>query len=242
MKIAIISDIHANLEALTVVVKYITANKCSMVVCCGDIVGYGANPNECIWILRRFRNLKIVLGNHDAGILNKTPIRYFNEEARRAILWTRGVLGEDSFQYLNNLNLGERSYPFFICHASPDSPGSWHYIFSLEEAKYQFRFFAEPLCVIGHTHIPFAIEKSDRSYRVIKDSEFPIEKGRRYLINVGSVGQPRNGDSRASFAIYDTKANIFRFIRLEYDIKSAAEKITRAGLPNFLAERLFLGR
>ncbi|MEO0102909.1 MAG: metallophosphoesterase family protein [candidate division WOR-3 bacterium] len=242
MKIAIISDIHANWEALEVVLNYIKATRCSLIICCGDVVGYGANPNECFSSLRQIRNLRIVLGNHDAGVLGKTPIKYFNEMAREAIIWTKKELTKESFEYLSHLVIKDKFYPFHICHASPYSPGSWHYVFSLEEAKYQFRFFAGPICVIGHTHIAFAVEKSDRDYRVIKDDEFLIEENKRYLINVGSVGQPRDGDSRATFGIYDQNKRLFKFVRLKYDIESAARKILNVGLPRPLAERLFLGR
>lgn len=242
MKVAIISDIHSNLEALGVVLNYIKNAKCSLVICCGDVVGYGANPNECLSSLAEIKNLRIVLGNHDAGVLAKTPIDYFNETAQEAIIWTKRELTKESFAYLNHLVIKDKFYPFHICHASPHSPGSWHYVFSLEEAKYQFRFFTEPICVIGHTHISFAVEKSGRNYRVIKDDEFLIEKNKRYLINVGSVGQPRNGDSRATFGIYDRNERLFRFIRLKYNIESAARKILNVGLPKPLAERLFLGR
>lgn len=242
MKIAIISDIHSNWEALEVVLNYIKALKCSSVICCGDIVGYGANPNECLSSLRQIRNLRIVLGNHDAGVLGKTPIKYFNEMAQEAIIWTKKELTKESFEWLNHLVIKDKLYPFHICHASPYSPGSWYYVFSLEEAKHQFRFFNEPICVIGHTHISFAVEKSDRNYRVINDDEFLIEEGKRYLINVGSVGQPRDGNSRATFGIYDQSKKTFKFVRLKYDVKTAASKIMTAGLPKALAERLFIGR
>ncbi len=242
MKIAIISDIHANWEALEVVLNYIKEAKCSSVICCGDVVGYGANPYECLSSLAKIKNLHIVLGNHDAGVLDKTPIRYFNEVAQEAIIWTKRHLNKEAFAYLAPLRLKERFPPFYICHASPHSPESWQYIFSLEEAKYQFRFFTEPICVIGHTHIPFAVEKSDRNYRLIREEEFLIEDGKRYLINVGSVGQPRDGNPCATFGIYDQNRKSFKFIKLKYDIKSAAQKILEAGLPRVLAERLFLGR
>jgi len=241
MKIGLISDIHSNLEALSVVLDALKENNCTEIICCGDIVGYGANPNECIKLLRSC-NLKIVLGNHDAGVLNKTPLYYFNEVAQKAILWTRKELTRDSLEYLDLLFLVDHSYPFHIVHASPQAPGKWYYILSLPEAIHQFRFFEKPICVIGHTHIPLVVEELNNQYRIIEEDEFLIESGAHYLINVGSVGQPRDGDPRTTCCIYDTKKKLFKRMRLEYDIKSAAQKILEAGLPKVLSERLFYGR
>jgi putative phosphoesterase len=242
MKIALISDIHSNWEALKEVLSYLRKVQCSSVICCGDVTGYGANPNECLKELRQIKNLKIVLGNHDAGVLDKTPLTDFNDLAREAILWTKREISEENLRFLSSLPLFTNFRSFYVCHSSPQSPERWHYIFSFEEAKYQFRFFTKPICVIGHTHIPFAVEKNQDGYRIIREMEFKIEKNSKYLINVGSVGQPRDSDPRATFALYDTKRNLFQFIKLPYDIKTQAQKIVSAGLPKYLAERLFLGR
>lgn len=242
MKFGIISDIHGNLEALQVVLQEIKKEDCNEIIFLGDIVGYGANPNECIELLRQERVVGVA-GNHDYAVLNKTSIKNFNPYAQAAILWTQKILTKESLWYLDAFLLVNKSYPFHIVHSSPDDPGDWYYLFTIEDIIPQFNFFSYPVCLVGHTHIPFVVAKrNDGKIEIIKENKFELNSGWQYIINVGSVGQPRDQNPQASFAIYDTKTNIFEIRRIDYDIKTAADKIINANLPPILAERLFYGQ
>ncbi len=242
MKFGIISDIHGNLEALEVVLEEIKKEDCNEIIFLGDIVGYGANPNECIELLRKERVVGVA-GNHDYAVLNKTSIDNFNPYAKSAILWTQEVLTKESLWYLDAFFLVNRSYPFHIVHSSPDDPSDWFYLFTVEDIIPQFNFFSFPVCLVGHTHIPLIVaRRNDGKIEIIKENKIELNPNWQYIINVGSVGQPRDGNPKACFAIHDTKTNIFEIRRIEYNIKKAADKIIKAGLPPILAERLFEGQ
>lgn len=242
MLIGIFSDVHSNFEALTSVLKFFDDIDVTQYFFLGDLVGYGANPNECIELVKKLRCVGVA-GNHDFGVLKKTPIDDFNSFAAEALLWTQAQLNEDAIMYLDSLELTERFEPCFLVHGAPSSPASWEYILSLKEAIYEFNCFSARVCLIGHTHYPFAIVKTpDGSFKAIEDDEFIIENNNRYLINVGSVGQSRDGDPRACVCVFDNKTNKFFFKRLNYDIKTAQKKILSAGLPPYLAHRLEQGR
>ncbi|MGB9774160.1 MAG: metallophosphoesterase family protein [Bacteroidota bacterium] len=232
MRIAIISDVHANLEALTQAISIINRSNIDRIVCLGDIVGYGANPNECIEIIQRHCP-ETVLGNHDAAALDLSITRYFNEYAREAAEWTHDVLTQKSREYLESLPLIINDHELTFVHASPRRPAEWDYIFSNLEAKVNFPFFTTPICFIGHSHVP-QIFSEHRSHG-------PIRRDDRYIINVGSIGQPRDGNPDLSFGIFDTKEWAYEHIRAPYNIDVAAKKIIQAGLPYVLAERLYEG-
>lgn len=242
MRLGIFSDVHGNLEALKAALDFFEDAEVTQYLFLGDIVGYGANPNECIELVRKLRCVAIA-GNHDYGVLKKTPIDEFNPAAAEAIEWTKGQLTEESKLFLESLELTERFEPCFLVHGSPSSPKNFEYIFTLKEAIYEFNFFSTRICLIGHTHYPFAIIKTpDGKVKSINEEEFILENTNRYLINVGSVGQPRDGDPRACVVVFDTKKNKFNIKRLNYDIPTAQQKIVSAGLPPFLAYRLIQGR
>lgn len=242
MKFGIISDIHGNLEALEVVLKEIKKEDCNEIIFLGDVVGYGANPNECIELLRQERVVGVA-GNHDYAVLNKTSIENFNPYAKEAILWTQKILTKESLWYLDAFLLVNKSYPFHIVHSSPDDPLDWYYLFTIEDIIPQFNFFSYPVCLVGHTHIPFVVAKrNDGKIEIIKEDKIMLNSDWQYIINVGSIGQPRDNNPKASFAIYDTKTNIFEIRRIDYDIEKAANKIIKANLPPILAERLFYGQ
>jgi len=242
MLIGIFSDVHSNLEALTSALKFFDDIDVTQYFFLGDLIGYGANPNECVELVKRLRCVGVA-GNHDFGVLQKTPLEDFNPFALEALLWTQAQLNEEAKRYIDLLELTERFEPCFLVHGAPSSPASWEYIFGLKEAAYEFNSFSARVCLIGHTHCPFAIVKTpDGSFNAIKEAEFTIEKNNRYLINVGSVGQSRDGDPRACVAVFDNKTNKFFFKRLNYDIKTAQKKILAAGLPPYLAYRLEQGR
>ncbi|MDW7988421.1 MAG: metallophosphoesterase family protein, partial [candidate division WOR-3 bacterium] len=207
MRIAILSDIHSNLEALNAVLEYINDKNIEKIICLGDIVGYGASPNECIEVLLKLSPIFTVAGNHDFGVLGKTDIIYFNEIAQIAIKWTKKQLDCRSIDYLNSLPLTSVVDEAFIVHASPGSPDAWNYIFDIYDAKDQFQYFDDKICFVGHSHVPraFVFRKKSSSVEIINEKKFSVSDADcRYLINVGSVGQPRDGDPRASFVIWDT--------------------------------------
>ncbi|HEX7319591.1 MAG TPA: metallophosphoesterase family protein [bacterium] len=242
MKAAIISDIHSNLEALQAVLKDIKKRRIKSIYCLGDLVGYGANPNECIAIVSQESDATIA-GNHDYAAVNKTDISTFNPVAAEAIRWTQKKLTEDSKKILSKLPLTHSTGDLLLVHGSPNKPEQWHYLFALDDFHHQFSAFMEQLCFVGHSHIPSAVFQDTNSYTdFLRENPFPLLKKRRYIINVGSVGQPRDLDPRASYAIYDGNNDSLEIIRVEYNIPLAEQKIVKAGLPEVLAERLSAGK
>ncbi len=247
MKIIILSDIHGNLEALQsalyLIDKLTDKHPDTHVYSLGDIVGYGANPRECIAHIKKIAEISLI-GNHDHASLGLTDITYFNPYAMDAILWTKSILEEEDRGYLSALPFyREFSDRLYIVHSTPISPQNWRYIFSLEEAKRNFSGFAAPLCFIGHSHIPVVIEYGQEG--ILKrdiEKTIQLKAGNRYIINVGSVGQPRDGDWRACLAIYNEEDKTIEYKRLPYDLTTARNKILKAGLPAFLADRLSHGR
>jgi len=242
MLIGLFSDIHANLEALEVVVERLKAEGVEQYLCLGDLVGYGANPNECIEKVKTLPGL-IVAGNHDYAAVGKTTLDDFNRIAAEAVLWTKSRLTQSSLRFLENLELKKTELPFLLVHATPSAPASWNYVYSLDDASAEFACFETPVCLIGHSHQPFVAVQStqDREPELLPATRFMLEDKYRYLINVGSVGQPRDGDPRACLCLYDTESKEFQFLRLVYDIRDAQEKIIRSGLPPYLANRLARG-
>ena len=242
MKAAIISDIHSNLEALQAVIKDIKKRRIKKTLCLGDLVGYGANPNECIEICINEAEV-IVAGNHDWATIEKTDISVFNSVAADAIRWTRKNTNKANIKKLKDLELIERIDNILLVHASPRNPAKWDYLFSLEEFEYEFSRFEQQVCFIGHSHIPIAVFQDANGYAdFLRENPFPLLKNRRYIVNVGSVGQPRDLDPRASYAIYDGNNSSIEIIRLDYNIPLAQQKIMNNGLPKVLADRLLVGR
>ncbi len=263
MKFAVLSDIHANLEALQAVLAKCRALGVDQYVCLGDIVGYGANPSECLELIRSLKPVAVVKGNHDEFVSNNDEVMEgFNPHARAAVLWTKAQLSEEQRHYLAELPMrnSPRGTDFTVVHGTLDSPDTWGYIFDVHNAADNFSYQFTPICFCGHSHVPLAFCKKPvlmHSDRPIADIpqwsgslenfeepaavELPVERGYKYLINVGSVGQPRNRDPRCSFAVYDvTEKKITRY-SLPYDVQTAQEKILAAGLPERLASRLATG-
>jgi predicted phosphodiesterase len=232
MQIAVISDIHSNLEALTKALEIIDQRSIENIVCAGDIVGYGANPNECIEIVRK-RCSAVIKGNHDEAVLNNGIADDFTADARSAILWTCNQLRQENIGYLRTLPLSYSGPDIFLVHSSPCNPSAWRYIFDEYSAAEAFRCFSEPICFIGHTHYP-AIFSSGRQKK-------GINRGERYLINCGSIGQPRDRNPHLSFGIFDTDKWSYENIRSAYDVETAAQKILKTGLPPMLGHRLLMG-
>ena len=233
MRIAIISDIHSNLEALTKALEIIDQQSIDKIICLGDIVGYGANPNECIELVRQRCDI-VIKGNHEEAVESISLTEYFTDAARSAIHWTRKQLMEKNFDYLLTLPFSEKTNELLFVHASPCDPAEWHYILDYSDAADAFCCFSEMICFIGHTHIPVVFSADSKSNRIIKKEE-------RSIINVGSIGQPRDRNTSLSFGIFDTGKWTYENIRSPYDMETAARKILNTTLPPKLGQRLLIG-
>ena len=240
MRYAIFSDIHANLEALEAVLQDAKERNCTHFVCLGDLVGYNANPAECVELVRQL-DCPTIKGNHDEQATLEDSSRGFNELAEKAIEWTRAQLNETDRKWLRDLRMSRQVRDFTIVHATLDTPTQWGYIFKDLDAAASFSYQYTNVCFFGHTHVAGTFVR-DGGVRRRKTESLTIEAGKKYLINTGSVGQPRDGNSRASYCIYHIESNVVEERRVKYDIETAQRKIIDAGLPRLLAERLALGR
>jgi predicted phosphodiesterase len=246
MRYLVLSDIHSNKDALDAVLQFVRRKRWDRIVCLGDLVGYGANPNQVIDALRGSRHMVAIRGNHDKVCSGIEDGEMFNRIALEAAMWTRKKLTRANMRWLYALPQGpvEIDGTFAVAHGTPIDEDA--YIFGEIEALNVFRYTVFPLCFFGHSHFPvvFALWPDSISTILTSGSAFRIrlEKGVRYLINPGSVGQPRDGNPKASFALYDSKAGIVTIYRVAYAIGSAQRRIRRAGLPRPLADRLMIGR
>jgi predicted phosphodiesterase len=245
MRYLIFSDIHGNLEALNALLRFIQKRKIDHFVFLGDLVGYGASPNETIQKVRNLKPLSIIRGNHDKAVSGFDSIETFNPIAAAAIHWTKKNILKKNNEFLRHLQKGPDVVhnTFAICHGAPFDED--YYIFGEFDAAEAFDYLTYPLCFFGHTHFPFLYTKRDSvvegTFLEGNLNEVKLEKGVTYLINPGSVGQPRDRNPRAAFAIYESETHVLKFYRLEYDVAEAQKKILKAGLPAALAERLSLG-
>lgn len=240
MRTAIFGDIHANLEALDAVMSDSVLNEVNNYVCLGDIVGYNADPVGC---LNRIRDMACptVKGNHDLDASEDHSLENMNPVAAEALNWTREQLDDDQRLWLKKLRMVRQVSDFTIVHSTLDQPIHWNYVTNRFDAMSNFSYQFTQLCFHGHTHVPRVYVKSDK-VREMPAESVEIEANAKYFINVGSVGQPRDGDPRASYAIYDHETKVILFRRIEYDIATTQRKIIEAGLPEMLAERLEEGR
>jgi predicted phosphodiesterase len=240
MRFAIFSDVHANLEAFDAVLNDAHEHHCTLFVCLGDVVGYNANPHECV---KRVRDMDcpVVKGNHDEQASLTESSRDFNELAESAIQWTRDHLTAEDKTWLRDLHLQRQVRDFTIVHATLDTPGQWGYVFNNLDAAASFTYQHTTVCFFGHTHVPMAFIR-DEGVRRVSAELLRIEAGKKYFINVGSVGQPRDADWRAAYCIYDVENNVVEQRRVKYKLATAQKKIVKAGLPPLLAERLAIGR
>jgi diadenosine tetraphosphatase ApaH/serine/threonine PP2A family protein phosphatase len=242
MRLAVISDIHSNLEALTESLRAAEQQKVDRIISLGDIVGYGASPNPCCELVRSVTEVTL-LGNHDAAVAGRMDYSFYYDAARQALDWSASVITEENLQWLRSLPYTYRIGDVGFCHGSPIEPRAYEYIFALEQARELMAFVSQlpEVTFIGHSHLckAFAIGKSEVNDVVAQ--KFGIRRGYKYIISVGSVGQPRDYDNRACFVVCDTDARTVEYHRVEYDIEKSAQKIFDADLaPNF-GKRLFLG-
>jgi putative phosphoesterase len=246
MRYLILSDIHANDEALSAVLARMRRKKFDRVVILGDFVGYGADPNQVIEKVRRIRAERIsIRGNHDKVVCGLDPGDLFNPVALAAARWTTAELTPRNRKFLESLPQGplEVDGAFAICHGSPRDEDA--YIFSDRDADVNFRSFDYAVCFFGHSHVPsiFTLEPQGIHVEVVigDRSRVTLSDNRRYLINPGSIGQPRDRNPSAAFAVYDSKQRVVHFERVPYDARKTREKILRAGLPGMLGDRLLIG-
>ncbi|MBN1755176.1 metallophosphoesterase family protein [bacterium] len=240
MKIAVFSDIHGNLEALNVAKKLIQDYSPHLAVCLGDIVGYGPNPAECIDEVRSITPY-CVAGNHDFATVRKTSIRNFNDRAKSSILWTSRVLSEEARGFLAGLPERIIKDGIQYVHSSPLKPLDWPYILSYQEADDAFPCFDEPLCFIGHSHYPYIWTQGEKGFYPPENQMIMLDPGKKHIINVGSVGQPRDHNPKGCMVFYDSSQNSLTYIRFIYEYKKTQQKIIEAGLPKNLANRLAKG-
>ena len=242
MRIAIISDIHSNIEALSEVLKAMERQKVDRVVSLGDIVGYGASPNPCCDLVRSVTEITL-LGNHDAAVAGRMDYSFYYDAARHALDWTANTLTEENVEWLKGLPYTYRIGEVGFCHGSPIEPRAYEYIFALEQVKDIMSEVADlpEVTFIGHSHLCKAFAIGNGEVNDVVAQKFGIRKGYKYIISVGSVGQPRDFDNRACFVICDTSARTVEYVRVEYDIESAAQKIFDADLALNFGQRLFRG-
>lgn len=244
MRYAVISDIHSNLEALSAVLDGIAHLRIQRVFCLGDVVGYNANPNECVERVRD-EGIHCIMGNHDSRSVGLEETDDFNPHAAEAVRWTQRRLSEENRELLKNLPRRIREDDFVLFHGSLDDPD--RYILTRRDVMDNFRMLnglpgSPRIGFFGHTHLRMAIALVGEAAIIENEDNVTIRADRSYLVNPGSVGQPRDGDPRASFCVYDGEERTIAFYRVEYDIRTCQKKVLEAGLPSWLAERLAAGR
>ncbi len=243
MKYGILGDIHGNITALRAVLERFRGHHVDRILSVGDVVGYGAAPRECIALLREI-GAKVVKGNHDAACVNEIDLAYFNAYARTAVTWTRTQLSREESTWLARLPYTLDFEDCSVAHGTYHKPELFDYVQGPSDADPSLDRLQTPVCFVGHTHVPVALLRlEDDPLRTAysHETEIDLSDARRALINVGSVGQPRDEDARAAYAIFDSEAQKVSIERVRYDVDLEARRIRAAGLPAVLAERLFLG-
>ncbi len=239
MKYAIVSDIHSNLEALNVVIEEIEKRKVDHIICLGDVVGYGANPSECLAIITDEAEA-IIMGNHDQAVEDVELRNYFNDWAKTAIEWTAKKLTSEEKRKIRNFSpiVIDQKANVTWSHSSIHEPEEFHYLFQFMDAESSFKKLETNFGFFGHTHIPSFFSAKSKEARYLPAGQYQLFKNEHYLINPGSVGQPRDRNPKLSFALFDSSELMLEVIRLDYDNQKAADKIRKAGLPEYLADRL----
>lgn len=242
MRYGIFSDIHSNLEALTSVFESMDSRGVTRRVCLGDAVGYGASPNECVELIREKSQITL-LGNHDSVALGRESSENFNFYARKAIEWTKENISESTRSFLDKLAYVVDEPPLTFVHASPRSPVDWYYITSFDDAIDAFSFFNERICFVGHTHMPsIVVMENEQSFWVSETLNHKLLPNQRVLVNVGSVGQPRDRIPLASWCYCDTDEMVLEIVRVPYNIAKTQERMRENDFAEFLINRLAEGR
>ncbi len=242
MKLAFLSDVHGNLQALQAVLQDLERAGAEAALFLGDAVGYGANPNEVVELIGQHCQVRI-MGNHDAGALGLIDSLLFNDYARTALDYTDRTLSEKARQILGAAKMSYQLDEIFLVHATPEAPDDWRYCLTAHQAERQFEYFDSKLCCLGHSHWPVVFQQNpEGEVSVESPGEHKLRDNCRYLINVGSVGQPRDGNPRACYVLYDNDTRALQYRRVDYDIAAAQEVMAAHNLPEFLIERIAGGR
>ena len=244
MRIGVLSDIHANYEALSAVLEAYKAEGVERYYCLGDTVGYGGSPEECAQIIRTLCTATI-LGNHDAAVASRMDYSYYYEAARQALDTHASMVSAESMEWLKSLpyQVKLKEFGVDLCHGSPVRLEEFEYIFAPEQARECLPIYDElgHITLIGHSHLCKVFALTPNSVEELPPVDFVLDPDKKYIVSVGSVGQPRDYDNRASFTVFDTEKRRFEFKRVEYDIETAADKVLRARLERHFAHRLFIG-
>ncbi|MEE9553175.1 MAG: metallophosphoesterase family protein [candidate division Zixibacteria bacterium] len=242
MRYGFFSDVHANLEALQACVLDFKTEKIDKLFFLGDAVGYGPSPDESVKLINDISVAKL-MGNHDYAALGLMETEYFNQYAAESVGWTKTSLSEKAIEIMSDFSLTHELDEILMVHSSPRDPEKWHYILDMEDAEKNFNYFTQKICLVGHTHRPYIVCKKDSGQATLsKETEEILNDDERYLINIGSLGQPRDGDPRCCYLIYDSDEYSVRFKRVEYDVKNTQEVMAKVGLPEYLIDRLAVGR
>jgi len=242
MRLALISDIHANLEALTAVLKDIEKQNIDEIICLGDVIGYGSDPVACLEQVNRTCKVKL-MGNHEYAALGLLSTDYYHTDAKKAAQWTLQQLSDREYSMISDYEMDNKMDNIYLVHSSPHEPEMWHYILDQKHARLAFDYFEGDICFHGHSHVPMIfLEIEDKLPRMQIGHDIQTDQDNRYLINVGSVGQPRDDDPRACYVILDTKEDEVFFNRIEYDINTVQQKMKNVNLPEMLINRLSVGK
>lgn len=242
MKYGFFSDVHANLEALKACIIDFRAEKLDKVFFLGDAVGYGPFPDDSVKLINEVASVKL-MGNHDYAALGLMETDYFNQYAAESMGWTKSSISRKTIEIMTDFQLKHEFDNILLVHSSPKEPELWHYILDMDDARDAFAFFQQNICMLGHTHRPYIVyQDKENEVFLSKQAEETLAEDRRYLINIGSVGQPRDGDPRSCYLIYDQATGIIRHKRVAYNVKSTQKDMAKIGLPEYLIERLAVGR
>jgi diadenosine tetraphosphatase ApaH/serine/threonine PP2A family protein phosphatase len=241
LRYGIIADIHGNLEALEAAIQMLESRGVDAYLCTGDIVGYGANPQECVDRVRELGAI-VVAGNHDWAVANRLSLEFFNAYAQEAVYWTRSRLTDEDLAFLFGLPLIHEQDDLTLVHSTLEPPPEmFYYLLTPYDALNSLRILEQPVAFVGHSHVPVTFFLNDQvSFSL--DMKIPLDRSVKAIVNTGSVGQPRDDDPRAAFGLFDTDENVVEILRAEYDVETAAQKILKAGLPEVLASRLHQGK
>ncbi len=240
MRYGIIADIHGNLEAFETALGALSREKIDRYLCVGDIVGYGANPRECIKMTKALGAVS-VRGNHDAACSGLTDTGCFNKSARKAVIWTKQNLKKDDLAFLKGAGLTYRNERLTLVHGTLQEPAKFHYMTDGVAAGGTLNLMKTDICFVGHTHVPGIFSIKNGRLKYFCKEKTKISKGERLIVNAGSVGQPRDGDPRLCYCVYDADALTVELKRLAYDVEKAQRKTLKAALPSFFAYRLGAG-
>ena len=243
MRIAVFSDVHSNLEALQQVIAFYEDQQIDIYVCLGDVVGYGPNPNECCDIVRKIAK-HTILGNHDAAVSDRMDYGYYYDAAKNALNWHKSKITPDNYEWLRTLDYRVDDEGLTFCHGSPRNLEEFDYIFTAAQAETLLEEWDAlgRVTFIGHSHLTkaFCLDKS-KGAEEVHPPIIQLDEGCKYVVTVGSVGQPRDNDNRACCTIYDSEANTITYHRLRYDVRRVAKKIFESELSSDFGKRLFFG-